>query len=208
MKYEKKLGLSDAFWTNEFELLFRIVFPIILEFTLESADEAIKNLGILEGGVSWDLINDAAVQWVQHYYFDLVKDITESSRNFIKEQMVEWLQSGEPLKDLEKRLQTRGMFGRVRAQMIAATETTRAYARGNYIAWKESGIVKGKKWATARDDKVCPICLPLHGMEIGLDQDFNAKNEDGEVIYTGFYPPAHVNCRCGIRPVLKESSNE
>lgn len=54
------------------------------------------------------------------------------------------------------------LFGRARAEVIATTETTRLYALGNLTGYSAAGIEQ-VEWRTARDDHVCPICVPLHG---------------------------------------------
>ena len=52
------------------------------------------------------------------------------------------------------------------------------------------------EWYTVRDDKVCPICRGLDGRRVPVGKPFGYVN--GRPIYS---PPAHVNCRCGIRRV-------
>lgn len=50
-----------------------------------------------------------------------------------------------------------------------------------------------KMWLTARDEKVCPVCGPLHGKKVGINEKFVTK--EGE-----FYSPGlHPNCRCQLR---------
>jgi SPP1 gp7 family putative phage head morphogenesis protein len=85
-------------------------------------------------------------------------------------------------------------FGEERAWMIATTETTSAYARGQRMAgealrkeYPDVDVVK--QWFTNNDDLVCPICGPLDGEEIDMDDDFTTGIAD---------PPAHPNCRCWI----------
>jgi SPP1 gp7 family putative phage head morphogenesis protein len=85
-------------------------------------------------------------------------------------------------------------FGPVRAEMIGVTETTRIFHDGNVLAWRASGLVKGEKWQTSMDDLVCPICEPMHDRETALGEQFG--DVEG--------PPAHVNCRCWVHPVVQE----
>ena len=82
-------------------------------------------------------------------------------------------------------------FGTQRASLIASTEVTRAFAEANRIAYDESGVVTAYQWQTAADERVCPICGPLHGKQAQKGQRFN-----------GLFPPAHPNCRCWISPVV------
>jgi hypothetical protein len=51
------------------------------------------------------------------------------------------------------------------------------------------------KWCTGEDDLVCPVCSELDGKVVGTGEVF-APDID--------IPPAHVNCRCWIQPVVSE----
>ena len=84
------------------------------------------------------------------------------------------------------------LFGEKRADLIASTEVTRAYAEGNLTAWKETGFTEGKEWVTANDELVCPLCGPLDGEVVPINGDFS----DGT-----HAPPRHPRCRCGVSPV-------
>jgi hypothetical protein len=88
--------------------------------------------------------------------------------------------------DLAGALET--TFGPMRAQMIAVTETTRAYTQANVVTQsmlREMGVNTVRVWQTSQDDKTCKdICVPLDGLEESEWGDY----ADG--------PPAHVNCRC------------
>ncbi len=80
---------------------------------------------------------------------------------------------------------------RSRARTIARTETLRASNEGQLQLWKqavERGHLTGKEkkvWIVADP---CPICAPLAGEKVRLDDDFSIGTD----------PPAHPNCRCTI----------
>jgi len=86
-----------------------------------------------------------------------------------------------------------GSFAPSRAEMIAATEVTRAItasemAIAGYLTTvaPELGIRPLKPiWYTAVDERVCPVCEPLHGLG---QENWRLAAPDG--------PPAHPNCRC------------
>lgn len=50
-----------------------------------------------------------------------------------------------------------------------------------------------KLWITAKDERVCPVCGPLHGQKVKVNERFRTK--DGEF----WSPGLHPNCRCVIR---------
>jgi SPP1 gp7 family putative phage head morphogenesis protein len=85
--------------------------------------------------------------------------------------------------------------------MIAITEVTRAYNEGNMAAYRESGVVTGKEFQTARDEHVCGICRPLDGKITELEGTFEAPPEFN--IENFQQPPVHVNCRCVLAPITR-----
>lgn len=151
---------------------------------------AVKQFSNIGFGFDWTLSNQKAHDWVSTYSFELIKGIDETSRTRTQQALQRWINSGEPLQALTDSLSS--IYGPVRAEMIAATETTRAYAQGNLIAYQDSGVVKKWQWQTARDERVCPVCGPLHGKEAPLGESFD-----------GVSFPAHVKCRCWALPVVK-----
>ncbi len=54
------------------------------------------------------------------------------------------------------------MFGRRRAELIAANEVTVLFDEGNRIAANSAGILE-QEWQTVRDARVDDICRPLDG---------------------------------------------
>lgn len=82
--------------------------------------------------------------------------------------------------------------------------TLRQTAKTLAWAWaQDKGLLHEsarKIWITAKDERVCPVCGPLHGQRVPVDQPF--LDEDGNKIYG----PPHMMCRCDIRllkPVSK-----
>jgi SPP1 gp7 family putative phage head morphogenesis protein len=187
MLAEVKL-LEGEFWRKERELLYRILMPLILGAALDAAETSADDLMEIGIGIDWGLVNQAALKWAQTYSFELVSGITDTSQKYVSDALTGWIQSGAPLDDLITKLEP--MFGPVRAEMIGVTEATRSFASGNQIAWKESGVVDAQTWMTAEDELVCPICSEFDGNVYSLDDSEHT-------------PPAHVNCRCYLQPVVK-----
>lgn len=188
---------DDAFWRGELSGLVEIVLVWVTRSVLASVRQAVFELS---GRVfiDWDAVNTDALRFAETYTYELVNGINATSREFLQREISAWIESGEPLPKLVERIDSSGMFGEMRSQMIAVTEVTRAYTQGNLIAWKESGVVDGKRWETVNDEKVCPVCGPMEGKEVGLYDDFilpDGKEVDG--------PPAHVRCRCRVMPVVR-----
>ena len=140
-------------------------------------------------GMKWvggELIQNPAAEW----------QITEGTREMIRAQVVEAMRNGDSVQELAGRLKESHAFSNARARTIARTETAMADGMGNLIGWEETGLVAGKQWITAEDDKVSEICNTNGKMGvIGLHEHF---------AHGGMTPPAHPNCRCTVVPVLAD----
>lgn len=83
---------------------------------------------------------------------------------------------------------------RYRAQSIARTELAYGYNAGAYGATKDAqnqgyiGECK-KKWLTAYDERVCPICSAMDEETVDMDAMFS----NGKLL-----PPGHPQCRCAV----------
>ena len=94
---------------------------------------------------------------------------------------------GEGYPGLVKRV--RQGFDMTKNQSLVLTRTfvsaANAEAR-NMMFRQNADIIKGWIWQTMGDNKVCPLCLPLHGREFKLGE--------------GPKQPRHPMCRCASRP--------
>lgn len=105
----------------------------------------------------------------------------------------------DPLLDADKvqRLseQYAGRLMDRRVDNIARTELSAALSRGQREAWAqavEDGTLSAttkRVWRTATAP--CPICEPMDGQEVGLDEPF--ETGDGDDVDG---PPAHPSCEC------------
>lgn len=87
---------------------------------------------------------------------------------------------------------------RERSRTIARTEVMQALnegARETYRQAQREGLLTDaavKEWLTTDDEKACPICEPLDGVQVPLGDDFETENGP----LPG--PPAHPRCRCAM----------
>lgn len=210
---DKWAVLADGdFWSWLEQRLRQATMMPLEEAALLGVRVGLEQVGIggqerkqLSVGIDWGLVNRDVLEWVRQYNFELVSGLQDTTRQYLQTDISNWIESGEPLGKLIARLadKNRYPFGAVRADMIAATEVTRAYYEGNQRIWKASGVVELQEWRTAADDRVCPICRPLGGLDGGepvrakLGEGF--RHPSGEV----FMPPAHPRCRCWAVPVIE-----
>lgn len=114
------------------------------------------------------------------------------------------LEAGATRDVIQRTLATRAerMLGE-RAFAIARNESFIAVAQGRQMYWEQlvdRGVLDPttlRKWITAQDELVCPICRPMHNQVRGLNEPFSiGPNIGGSG--TRLTSPAHVTCRCSV----------
>jgi hypothetical protein len=128
----------------------------------------------------------------------LAESYTERSREMLGLAGQRWADA-EPgaITGAEIAEDTTSIFGPARSESVAITETTQAASIGGELAIEATvGKSDGDTWFTAQDNRVCPICGPLHG----------ASRERWSRFFPSG-PPAHPRCRCWIQYAI-EAANE
>ena len=145
----------------------------------------------VEVGIGFDpaIINTEALRWAREYTYEWVTNLTATTRRQLQEVVSAFVETpGMTIGDIESLIEP--AFGPVRAEMIAVTETTRAYSMATnemaeLLRAETPELPVTKVWNTMMDEYVCEICGPIEGApEEVWAQDFPRG------------PPAHVNCRC------------
>src|SRR5690606_35079706 len=97
----------------------------------------------------------------------LAAELTKTTQAAAAQMIADWVATGGTLDELSERLTQ--LYPASRAEMIAVTEVTRLYARGNLAAWREGGLATGYTWETSADERVCPQCGPRQGQRFDFD---------------------------------------
>lgn len=179
-------NVPPEFWASCEAGLLAAIEPQLTNIYLLQAEAFMADIGI---GISWDLINQGAVNFARTYGYNLVKEIRQNTQSgvadilsLLQQEIPTFYETGVDLEMLESRLMR--WFGPVRAEMIAVTETTRAATEAERLIveelFKTYNIRMIPYWNTENDERVCPICAP----------------RDGKEIKDNIYPPAHPRCRC------------
>lgn len=221
--------LQPAFWEAERRFMWEELSDLVFDTMLEGASNGLPLLPkAIQPFVNWDTVNESALRFLRQYRSDILDGIDIVTEEKTRDIMANWLREGQPLETLKVELAP--IFGSNRAAMIAQTEVTRLFAQGNMALWQSTGIIEAKVWQTARDERVCPFCGPLHNQVVDLNQNFtlsvgtvaqspqmkallgskytpeNAQRRAtsmlGNVGNTAFTPPYHPRCRCWLKPVV------
>lgn len=181
--------IADGETIDLAELEHLLQAEIMTELAGIATEQALANAMSIGVGFELGEINAAASEWARQYAFDLVKDLTETTWKVVSNATSQFVETpGMTIGQLRDLLKP--AFGAPRAQMIAVTETTRAFSQGTNIyqeMLRGAGVEMTRIHNTSGDERVCPICGPLEGQP--------------ESVWASEYPtgpPLHVGCRCWL----------
>lgn len=203
----RKLLGDDEFWSTLW-----VGLPSDIAPDLATAIRAGIGKGIIEASLSAssaDVINEynaiakadadaRAAEMVGMKYVDgkLVPNpnaqfvISDTTRKELQGIISRAFEKNTPLSTVIDDIQGAGAFSLVRAQMIAATEVSRAQAGGTYTVWEKTGVVQTCAWQHSNLPNVCQSCLDNAAQG---EVPFGKRFQSGDL-----YPPAHPRCRCVI----------
>jgi uncharacterized protein with gpF-like domain len=220
---------TAAFWQNETALMWEEFNPLVMRALLAGASSGAAALPLeLQPLIDWSVFNQSALRYLQDFRLATIPGITATTQQQVIQAIDDWVREGSHLDNLTNRLKI--IFPPTRAEAIAVTEVTRIFAEGNVRLWGSTGVVQGKRWMTAVDERVCPFCAPLHGQIVELGGEFGltpeqmaesgamkamlGRNYDQakaierantmlrNVGTSAKNPPYHVRCRCWLQPVV------
>lgn len=130
------------------------------------------------------------VQLLASRSFDEIKGLSEKMVTKLTRTLTDGLVQGKGAREIGRDLVDDVGVGKQQAEVIARTEIIRAHAEGQLVAFKQLGVEElgvAVEWATADDERVCPLCRPMEGAIFKVD-------EAAGMI------PRHPNCRCAWIP--------
>lgn len=169
----------------------KVLAPIISTVVKDKGKEILEFLGVAG---DLDLSQATASAYLRIEGLAFIKDVNDYTIERLKKVLAEGLEKEEGIPDLKKRVeQVFDVAKGSRSEMIARTEVLRSTNFATEEAFKQSEVVEGKEWLTAKDERVDDECADLDGDTAELGDDFKGVG----------FPPLHPNCRCTILPVLK-----
>lgn len=141
------------------------------------------------------LVNPKLIQYFNDYTKLRISTVDDYTKKWIAEKIQEGKDTGLTPFQISKSLIDEGKkINALRAERIVLSETARAMRTIEREAAHRVGIHQFI-WRTSRDERVCPVCFPLDGVQ---------SDAQGRYPDVGDGPPAHVNCRCWEDEVIPE----
>lgn len=165
--------------------------------TMTSENYRVKASYDYEIEVNWALADEETLAWLRgggsysSPYFDTMTRIAANTNEHWLRRDYDRFINGEIDLNETRRHLIDLVFAPERADLIIRTNVTDIMALGQQQAYEVSGHTENT-WFTRFDERVCPICAPLHGLSTRIGSPFAGTRITR--------PAAHGNCRCYLSP--------
>ena len=177
---------------SELAKLIAFATPKIIQALFMEATNTFEELGI---GIAFDVTNPKVTEFVETRVGDLIKSISNTTKDALRATLKEGIELGESIPKLAKRVSEVYEDAKgYRATSIARTECQTAHNSGALNGYRQSGVVEKKSWLTAGDERVRPEHAAMDGETVELDEPFS----------NGLMYPSEPNCRCTIIPIVSK----
>lgn len=155
---------------------------------------ATPSLGIIPGGQKLNgPIHMEAIRTLYLRAYSDLNGITDEMNKQIRRVLVEGIEQGLGIRDIAKDINGRvDAIGVTRSQLLARTETVRAYNVATVAEFKDvadrAGIEPAYKWVTAGDARVRPEHAQRNGKVYPADEALSMLGDP--------------NCRCSLTPYV------
>lgn len=141
-------------------------------------------------GINYSLLHPNVLSFSRKESGTLVQGVSGTTRQFVNDVVTGAIEEGRTVKEIAALLTDGAGFAPARAELIARTETTRAYNGGPQESLHALGKATGRKftktWSGALDDRERDEHVAMEGETVDIDQPFS----------NGRMYPDEPNCRC------------
>lgn len=200
-KVEKKWLFSKLKYAT---LRNSLITPLVNEVMQKEGTEAYKMIWVDKLFRVWENnIQEYIKEQVNLMSNSVDKTTTDKIDKIVTDANNQWLWSEEIAQQIDKAFND---FTLTRSRQIARTTITTSANQASIEARDESGVVSGKEWYTARDERVCPQCWPMQGKVLGLKDNYFNKWDEYNKLKLDYqdvkWPALHPSCRCTLLPVI------
>lgn len=203
--------LSVEEWEKRFASRLRPYFSDSMQMGIDEAVRQVKD----RFGVEFLYSVDAtmAAEWLARKVMIFSADINKVTAEKIREAIVDGLTEAGSIAEIAERVQasvkdTFRSMTRYRGELIARTETIGAANAGSLQAYKESGVVKRKRWFAALDERTRESHKRAHKLgPVPIRDPFVFQGEEGGNVHMmnpgdpSGGPSEVCNCRCTLLPL-------
>lgn len=187
-----------AEWRKKFRIAAR---PVFAEIVRAIGMAALEDLTVK---LSFNVFEPMVVRFLERRAQRFAQEVNQTTWDMLKASLGEGIEVGDGMDAMTERVEA-VMGERIRssAETIARTEVNGAANGGTLLAWKQSGVVEGKEWLAALDDRTRDDHVDAHGQVVGLDEDFDVGGARGPCPGSMGDPAQDCNCRCTIIAKIK-----
>ncbi len=173
--------------------------PLLLGMITQSGEAALAELGL---EINFDAGSPAVLTGLRDQ-LERIRGIDDTTREQLRAELLEGLDAGEGIPQLADRVSK--VFTEAkgpRAETIARTETNGAANAGAMEGYRQSGVVVGKEWIAALDERTRDAHRQADGQQTPLEASFLVGGE--QLRYPGDPRGSAeniINCRCTVAPV-------
>lgn len=193
----------------ENKIAAEITVPILSQMVEEAGNDALDLVGFED--LAFDMTTPAVRQYITDGSLKGIKATNRVTKKKLRAVLSQGIDDGLSIPQLAKEIDAvYEEANKVRSLRIARTEVSKAVNTGTLEGYKQSGVVAGKEWFTALDERVCQWCDPMHGKIKSNDINFFQQGEtflgkEGGTLNFQLddvgAPPLHPNCRCVLIPI-------
>lgn len=167
----------------------------------KGVDRIINELDLGRFGITFDLVNDEAVAYLERlktlHLSNFKGSISRQTKDKIRKILIESAETGRSYGETAKLIEEQGeagVFSRARAELIAVNQVGHAFGEGNMDIVEglieETGSIVEKAWQTVNDDRVTPECAENEARGwIGFNEGFPSGDEQAP-------RASNPRCRC------------
>lgn len=184
-------------WIKTFRTEIR---PALFEIATQQAALELDELGV---ATLFDVHDPNVIRAMERQAQRFAEEVNQTTWNSLRASIAEGIAEGEDIDAIADRV-LKVMQDRIRSskEVIARTEVTTSATTGTLASWDQSGVVVGKQWLAALDDRTRKTHVEAHGQIVGLDDDFHVGSAVGPGPGNMGSARESINCRCSMAPVV------
>lgn len=186
-----------AKWRKTFQ---QTIKPVLTEVVQDIGTDALVSMGL---SIAFDVKQPHVMRAIERQAQQFAQRINDTTWDALRTSLSEGINNGESIDALAARVED-VMGDRIRSsgEVIARTEVNRASSTGDIESWRQTGVVAGKRWNAALDDRTRATHVEAHGQQVRLDDDFSVGSATGPGPGLMGVAKEDVQCRCYLTPIL------